>query len=69
MKVSRDDRLGRSSNIDDVIASLVDESIDNVASKTNPPLDFLAESWSSTLQSVGTSPFGQIPSAGLLDNL
>lgn len=71
MKNSRDDRLKRTSNNDDIIESVpdADERVDDAASKANSPLNKEAETESPTLPSFETSPIGQIPGAGCLEDL
>ncbi|KAL9487805.1 hypothetical protein ACSS6W_000082 [Trichoderma asperelloides] len=66
---SRDDRLGRTLDNDDVIASFPDEDTHDAVENTDSPLDCEAKTASSTLQSVRMSPFGQVPYGGLLDDL
>ncbi|PTB36157.1 hypothetical protein M441DRAFT_151489 [Trichoderma asperellum CBS 433.97] len=69
VKSSRDDRLGRALNNDDVIASFPDKDIHDVVDNTDSPLDCEAKTGPSTLRSVRMSPFGQVPYGGLLDDL
>lgn len=69
MQSSRDDRLGRTLDNDDVIASFPDEDTHDAVENTDSPLDCEAKTASSTLQSVRMSPFGQVPYGGLLDDL
>lgn len=69
VKSSRDDRLKRTSKNDDIVEPFPDQSIDDVVSKANSPLNREAETESSALPSFETSPSGQIPDAGCLEDL
>lgn len=69
MKSSRDDRLKCTSKNDDSIELVPDERVDDAASKANSPLNNEAETEPPTLPSLETSPLGQIPDTGCLEDL